>query len=338
MDGAVRKKRVVTVGFLAGLLALYVVGIATITLAPAAPTREVLVGYAYPLDCMVVLPALFYLLVIRRHGLSPLFVLPVMWAGAVLASFFAQGSNMTLIAVLGVGALLVEITIAVREMSKAVKSFMQAKRCSSDAEDWFFAPLMQMTGNRRASKLASNELTMFYYVFFSWKHPETSTQGETFTYHKDSGYTAAIAGMMLAIPVEMVVMHMLIAQWNDVAAWILTATSLYAIIWLIADCRASVLKPIVIEGGMLKIRSGMRIKADIPLSSVASYQREAPKGDTKRQMNLGVMGSASGWIIFAEPVVIETAFGGTKEIDALGVAVDDRARFARVFQEMHPEA
>ncbi|MEG0758498.1 MAG: hypothetical protein RR505_08820, partial [Raoultibacter sp.] len=123
MDGAVRKKRVVTVGFLAGLLALYVVGIATITLAPAAPTREVLVGYAYPLDCMVVLPALFYLLVIRRHGLSPLFVLPVMWAGAVLASFFAQGSNMTLIAVLGVGALLVEITIAVREMSKAVKSF-----------------------------------------------------------------------------------------------------------------------------------------------------------------------------------------------------------------------
>lgn len=337
MDSAVKKKHITTLVFVAGLLALYAVGIATITLAPTAPTREALVGFAYPLDCMVVLPALFYLLVIRRNGLSPLFVLPVMWAGAALTTFFAQGSNMTLIAALGVCALAVEVTIAIRELSKAVKSFVQAKSLSSDAEDWFFAPLMQMTGNRRASKLASNELTMFYYVFFSWKRTGDSPQGETFTYHKDSGYTAAIAGMMLAIPVEMVVMHMLVAQWNDVAAWILTITSLYTILWLLADCRASVLKPIVVEEGMLKIRSGMRIKADVALSTVAAYQKEAPEGDKKRQLNLGVMGSASGWIIFTEPVMIETAFGGMKEVDAIGVAIDDRARFAKVFQEARSE-
>ena len=100
--------------------------------------------------------------------------------------------------------------------------------------------------------------------------------------------------MMLVIPVETLVVHLLVSQWSDVAAWVLTAGSLYATLWLVADCRASVLRPIAFKGSVLEIRSGMRFSADIPLERVAAYEKKAPKADNKRIVNLGMMGTKDG--------------------------------------------
>ena len=77
---------------------------------------------------MIVLPALFYLLVIRRYALSPLFALPIMWAGGALASFFAQGSDTAVLSVLGFGALVVEVAIAAREIARFARAFRAARR------------------------------------------------------------------------------------------------------------------------------------------------------------------------------------------------------------------
>lgn len=332
MGDAVKRRNVATGGFLLGLIALYVFGIVAIHAAPTADVRAMLAGYAFPFDCMVVLPTLFYFLVIRRNGLSPLFVLPVMWAGGALATLFAQGSDTTLIATLAVAGLAVEATIAVREIIRIITEFRRAKAFSDEVQDWFFAPLMKMTGNARLSKLASKELVMFYYTFFSWKRVAASSD-TAFSYHKDSGYGAAIAGLMLAVPVETVVVHMLVAQWSDIAAWILTLSSVYAVFWLIADYRASVLRPFVFENDTLKIRSGMRFEADIPLASIASYEKEMPEIDKKKLINLGMMGIVNGWLVFDAPIEVETVFGGKKEIEAIGVAVDDHARFSRMIGE-----
>ena len=84
---------------------------------------------------------------------------------------------------------------------------------------------------------------------------------------------------------------------------------------------------------MLEIRSGMRFSADIPLERVAAYEKKAPKADNKRIVNLGMMGTASGWLVFDEPVTVETSFGGAREIEAIGIAVDDKGRFYRMISE-----
>lgn len=333
MEHAVKTKRLATAVFLIGLGLLYLFGIVAIQAAPTAATREALTAFAFPFDCMVVLPTLFYLLVIRRHGFSPLLVLPVMWAGGALASHFAQGSDMTMLAALGIGALIVEAAIAVREIMRFVHVFREAKHASDDILIWFFAPFKQLVKNTRAARLAANEFAMLYYALFSWKRHTPESQDNTFSYHKDSGYAAFIAGMMLVIPVETLVIHLLVSQWNDVAAWILTIGSLYATLWLVADCRASMIRPIVIDKDMLKIRSGMRFSANIPLERVAALAKEAPSTDKKRLVDLGMMGGASVWIVFDGPLVVETAFGSPKEIETIGVAVDDKTRFARLLNE-----
>lgn len=333
MEVTASRKTSFTAAAVAGLGLLYLAGVLAIQTAPSATTRTVLAAYAFPIDCMVVLPALFYLLVIRRHALSPAFVLPVMWAGGALASVFAQGSDTTVLAVLGFGALFVEALIAVREIARFARALRAARRKTDDAPAWFFAPFMQMMNNARAARLAGNELAMLYFALFSWKRRAPASQDSAFTYHKDSGYAAFIAGMMLVIPVETLVVHLLVSQWSDAAAWVLTAGSLYATLWLVADCRASALRPIVFEGSVLKIRSGMRFSADIPLERIAAYAKEAPLADKRRIVNLGMMGTVSGWLVFDGPVTVETAFGGAREIEAIGIAVDDKPRFARMVSE-----
>ena len=51
-------------------------------------------------------------------------------------------------------------------------------------------------------------------------------------------------------------------------------------------------------------------------------------------MNLGVMGSPCNWIVFTEPIETETVFGKKRFIDAVGVSVDDEARFCRLLNEI----
>ena len=53
-------------------------------------------GFAVPFDLMVFVPAVFYLLVVRRYRLSPLLVLPVIWLGNLAgASLIALAEKCT---------------------------------------------------------------------------------------------------------------------------------------------------------------------------------------------------------------------------------------------------
>lgn len=314
---------------LACLALLYLFGAAAIALAPNATARAALADYAFPLDCMVVLPALFYFAIVKRNGLSPLFVLPIMWAGAALATFFAQNEALPAIAVLACAALAAEAVIAIREITRFAKAVQTARKTSEEAHAWFLPPLMRMTKNARISKLAANEFAVLYYALFSWRRATPS--GDTlFSYHKSSGYSSFVAGMMLVIPIEMTVMHLLVSQWNAAAAWALTLASVYAALWIIADCRASILNPIAVKNDVVQIRSGMRFSADVPLDAVAAFVERAPETDKAKLIDLGVMGNPSGWLVFAKPVRIETFFGTEKTVEAIGIAVDGKARFSHL--------
>lgn len=69
---------------------------------------------------------------------------------------------------------------------------------------------------------------------------------------------------------EGVFVHLLVSQWSHVAAWVLTIADLWLLALIWADCRASVLQPVILLDDRLRVRYGLRIQADIPLSSIAS--------------------------------------------------------------------
>ncbi|GEM_PF-3742086 len=68
-------------------------------------------NYALPFDLMVGVPLIIYLLAIRRKKLTPLLVLPMMWAGGAASAFLAAPGQPSLVPVFAAGCAVVEITI-----------------------------------------------------------------------------------------------------------------------------------------------------------------------------------------------------------------------------------
>ena len=68
-------------------LALYGIDLACMATVPATGF-DFASGFAMPFDLMVFVPAVFYLLVVRRYRLSPLLVLPVIWLGGLVSLQF----------------------------------------------------------------------------------------------------------------------------------------------------------------------------------------------------------------------------------------------------------
>ncbi len=317
------------------VIAVCVYAIATAALLSIPQSqRELVAGIAIPLDLMVFLPTVFYFLVIKRFGLAPVLLLPVIALGGIYVFQIVRPENMTAVLIIGALALTAEVTIAVREIRRIGKLFQSAKRSSNDPFRWFYAPVYEVVRNRRATNMLVAELTTIYYGFFSWRKKPFAPHGATaFSYHKETGYTALVGVIMFLMPLEMIVLHIFLSQWSVAAAWVLTVTSLYSAIWLWGDCRASVLRPILISEDSLIINSGVRFFAEIPLSLIEETGASNPDLPKKAVMNMGIMGSSVTWIVFTRDVEVSTFFGARKMIRAIGLSVDNASSFKKMLSD-----
>ena len=57
---------------------------------------------------------------------------------------------------------------------------------------------------------------------------------------------------------EGLAVHVLILKWSALVAWIFTIGTVYGALWLIADYRATVLRPILVSDESILIRAGFR--------------------------------------------------------------------------------
>lgn len=129
-------------------LALYGIDLACMATVPATGF-DFASGFAVPFDLMVFVPAVFYLLVVRRYRLSPLLVLPVIWLGGLVSLQFAAPGKPSLLAPLGLCAVGVELGIAAREVLRLVRRFRTAKASSDNPLDWFSDAFSALVRNER---------------------------------------------------------------------------------------------------------------------------------------------------------------------------------------------
>ena len=195
---------------LAVVLALYAVDLACAATVPAS-AHAFAVNVAVPFDLMVCVPAAFYLLVVRRRGLTPLAVLPVVWAGYLAASQLVAGS----------------------------------------------------------------------------------------------------AGTFSLLPP-------------------LFAASLYALLWLVAAARASVLNPLLVDDETLTVRWAAFVCEDVPLRLVTGVGAAAPDVPKRERLDLGVMGAPPCWIELSEPLEVRTLAGTRRPVRAINVSPDNAAAFKRL--------
>lgn len=308
-------------------LTLYVYGIIS---APYIPSQ--IEGIALPLDFMIGIPLGLYLLVIRPKGVTALYVIPAIWVGYAL-SVLTLGSPSSGILPYLISALIpIEAAIAIRECRKLIKVVKSAREENSDPMTWFKAAMFYLVLKDKPASMAAAELSIWYYALLSWrKKPYVFNNEIAFTYHNAGGYMNMMLGLILAFPIEIIGVHLLISQWNPLAACVITGLSIYAAIWLIGDARARVMRPIVISNKSLRLECGIQMHVTTPLSNIKTICKseeelfDIPKGE---KLNYGTFYQANTWVVFKNPVAASTILG-EKNVRTIGLSLDDPNAFFR---------
>lgn len=303
-----------------GLLAAAVSGSAYFLDAPT------LLSAAITFDLLVTVPVAFYLLVARRFSLSIVTVAPVAGAGWLAAYVVLPVDHQGPLAFAEFGVAVVEVAavawivrrvwLAAREKgSRNADPLANLRRISKD-----------VLGSRRFGSIFAAELAMFYYAVGAWRaRPHLPHGADAFSCYKKSGQGALVFGILLLITAEGLVVHLVVSKWSVAAAWVITALTIYGGLWLLGDYRATVLRPMLLQGDSLEIRAGLRYNFSIPIEAIDSVVRTRP--ETGPDVSVTLLSGPTHWIVFNRVITAEGMFGFTKEIRAVGLTPDDPEGF-----------
>ena len=137
---------------------------------------------------------------------------------------------------------------------------------------------------------------------------------------RSTGWLLFAGVLAFLIVVEAVAAHIALAMWKPLIAWISTASSLYAAVWLIGDAQAIRLYPVAIIGGALRVTVGVRGRAAIPLADIASVteSRSAPAG----ALSLALM-EPTVLVALRVPVEVVGLLGRRRRTECLALTIDD---------------
>lgn len=318
-------------------LAMYIFDLSVLQLVPTVEPFST-ANFALPFDLMVCVPLVFYLLVVRPRGISPIAVLPVIYLGGLISSFIAVADAPSLLPVLFGVAFAVDILVLTREVPRLAKAFRQAYRQARKNNPypitWFNEGFKAIFPFETAGRIAAMETAMWYYLLFSWRRrtaqerQESQTQcSQAFTYHKNNGIVPLIGVIVSLGVVEIVVVHMLVVQYSPLAALLLSAISIYGLAWLASSARSIVLTPLLISHDSLIATWGFSQCERIPLNSIERVALSDP-GFTKQQtLNMTTMGAKPCWVVLKKPLTIRGFLGAPREIHAIMLSPDDLQGF-----------
>lgn len=219
------------------------------------------------LDFLFTIPFIYYLL-IRKTKVSPKTVLPLILIGVAIATFILPSENQELLDLFKFFALpIIELSVLILIILK-VRKTVNSIKMEGETSD-VFNSIKNVTGEMMPSRLATlfaTELSVFYYTFFSWK--KRPLEENEFSVYKDSGALSLLGGLLLAMNIEMVALHVLIANYNSKISWILTLLSAYTIIQVLGIIKSFKKRPAFIDSNFLQLNYGMLAETTIPISEI----------------------------------------------------------------------
>ena len=218
-----------------------VVNFAVAAVAPLAAThpRGSLIAAGGLADLTIAIPALYYWLVVRT-GTQPLITIaPVALLGYLKASWTFPGVAPGGAVVAG----LCEIGVMAFIAHRVRRGVRLARGADGDVLARIGAAVFDLIPMRAAAKAAASEIAVFYYAFFSWR---AKPEAAGFTIHRETGFVTLLGVVAVASIGEATGMHLVLRRWSHVAAWVLTALSVYGAIWIVALARSIVLRPVLV--------------------------------------------------------------------------------------------
>lgn len=298
-------------------------------------------------DCMIVLPLLTYLFILRKRY-SVKYILPVSLAGYGVAllivpnGLLSSYSFIKYILFAGEAAfLLFELYIVFKIVTKFPVIIKGVKLHQSEIPAFsyrFDTELKRKIKPSRFLDVITSEITMFYYSFFTWNKKGSSDGNEAtmFTYHKKTSAIAFSIMLIHALILESVGFHFLLHSWNEIISYVLLVFNLYTLIYILADIQAIRLSPFILTNKLLYMQVGIRKKLVVPFEEIKEITyyvgpEELTKEESKMVFDAVLTDFMKEKPIFEielnHPIEAELMYGFKRKITKIHLSPDEPEKF-----------
>ncbi len=321
------------------LLALAVITATWFVINSAAfAERPDLMSMASTIDLTLLIPVIYFLCIrksrIPNITVVPVFVLSMVLASQLIPSDYHQTLDYVkyLIPVVELSV----ISFILFNLYKTFRAYDHEKR-EQKKRQGFLETVTEATtkayGQGAFANAFATEISVFHYAVIGWNPQIEAPRGDRYTYHKESGYFAFLGVVLFALVAETAVFHLLLMQWSNVAAWILTALSIYSLFFVLGDFNAIRKRPIYFTEEGIKVRIGLRWRVFIPFEEIESVELRIPDKEKEEFANFIVAGEANTVINLKSEVTAKGLYGFKKTFTMLALGMDNRHDFEAKLNE-----
>ena len=239
---------------------------------------------------LVLTSPLLYLFLIRNKPIPKITVITLFIVGLVIASYLLPDDfhfHLNILKTYFLPAVELGVLLFLLiQTRKTIREFKQAPHRQDFLSQLRYAAI-NTSGSSIIGNVLASELALVYYSLFSWNKTPVPDKN-TFSYHRKSGSPALFGVVILLLFVETIALHFIIGLWSPLVAWILTLSSVYAGLQIMAHLKACLQRPVLLAEGKIIVRYGLFGDVDIPFESIANvYEiKNFPAGGKATQLAL----------------------------------------------------
>lgn len=299
--------------------ALYMVAFAILASGTFARAPEQ-IAFAVTLDLTVTATLIAWWFGVRKSQLSAWVAFGVFAWGVVIGRLWVPHAPLQMLVAVGAMAELITVAFLILRVRRVVRTARRAR--DEGPIGSIEAGLLAARLPARVAAIFASELAAVGLALTGWfRRPQRDAMSM-----RSTGWLSFIGVIAFLLVVETIVVHVVLAMvWSPIAAWVATAGSAYMLLWLIGDAQAIRLHPVSVRGENLRVNVGVRWRAAIPLSSIASVTEihAVPEG----ALNLALI-EPTVLVTLREPVVVRGLLGRRRKADRLALTIDDPKAFA----------
>lgn len=286
---------------------------------------------AVTIDLVLTIPLVYFLL-IRKSMIPKTTTIPLLIFGLIIGTYLLPKNGQVYLEYFKVWVFpIIEISLValvILKVKKAIKTFENKK---GDSADFFNA--VKATSRELMPKALvipfATEIAVFYYAFVAWGN--RPLQQNEFSYHKNSGSSSLLLGFILVIGIETVALHFLLERWSSLAAWILTALSVYTALQVFGLLKSLSRRPISINKDGLTLNYGILNEVEIPFSDIEKVELSSkPLSESKLNVYLSPLSKAEGnnvVLVLKQEKTMTGFYGMQKRFLTIGLYLDEANNF-----------
>jgi len=277
------------------------------------------VGAGVALDLTVTAAALVYLIAVRSQHLPPAAVGLVAIGGMIVAHRQLAGTPATSVVLAIGGAFEIGVvTLAAVGLWHIRRDIASGRASPLDALE---AALGRAGLPRRLTAFVATELALLGHVLLGWRAPRRGA-GD-FTVHVEKGWLLYAGTFAALAAVETVGLHVVVHPHAPVLAWVLTALSLYGVLWIVGDALALRRGGVRIADDGLRIEIGVRWRARLRWSQIAGVERVAGAPAAAPDVVDASLLGANLVIQLSSPAPVAGPLGRRRSASRIALTVDD---------------